>query len=334
MVEPKTIEQVLHFMKGHIHMSRYDEKFIDNIATLKQVTTNQVVLLDTLLHKYQRQFAKHELFVDKLVDLPWSVNVVESSPQYTEGHLKIDNDTIYFKCPFNRTFIDSFRKIELNSFIWVKEERQYKAPYSTYNLKLVLNAADKYFPVIHKCEVTQHIIETLTEYELMKYWEPTLVNRNGNWFIVASNSALDDSLGDLKLDDSVETLAILSSRGVTFDDTTINVSPKHRFACEHITYIEQSHLTTMVSWLKEIQCDIAYLSGSSVTNSTRERLKKELEANGIQYCDTNTSVSLLPISDYNFPVTIRFMRKFENAYDPAKVCKTIHIVNSEPINIK
>ena len=73
MVDLKSIEQLLHFMKSHIHLSRYDEKFIDNISLLTQVTTNQVILFHKLVYKYRRQFVKHELFVEKLVELhEWS----------------------------------------------------------------------------------------------------------------------------------------------------------------------------------------------------------------------------------------------------------------------
>lgn len=332
MVEPKTIEQLLHFMKGHIHLSRYDEKFIDNISILKQVTTNQVVLLHTLLFKYQRQFAKHELHVDKLVDLPWSVNVVESSTQYTEGHINISDDIIYFKCPFNRTFIDSFRKVPLNSFVWDKIERQYKAPYSTYSLKLLLATADQYFPVINKCQVSEYILDELSRYETAKYWQPTLVNRNGNLFIVATNSSLDECLGDMVLNTDVSTLARLASYGIAIEDNLIEDTPKHKFVCETVTRVELSDLTTMISWLKELQCDLVYISGSSVSNSLRDLLKKELKAVGIKHCDTNTTVA--NSSDYNFPVIVKFRHKFESTYDPAKVGKIIHLVNSEPINIK
>ena len=59
MAQIKSIEQLLHFMKREIQLSRYDANFIENIANLKQVTTNQVVLFHDLLDKYRRQFAKH-----------------------------------------------------------------------------------------------------------------------------------------------------------------------------------------------------------------------------------------------------------------------------------
>ena len=332
MVQPKTIEQLLHFMKGHIHLSRYDERFIDNISMLKQVTTNQVVLLHTLLFKYQRQFAKHELHVDKLVDMPWSVNVVESSIQYTEGHLNITDDIIYFKCPFNRSFIDSFRKIEGNSFIWDKVERQYKSPYSTYSLKLLLSAADKFFPAIHKCQVTEYILDELKQYELVKYWQPTLVNKNGNLYIVATNSSLEESLGDLKLSTDTAILARIASYGVHIESGVVDDTPVNKFACEPVTQLELSDLTTMITWLKELQCDLVYLSGSSVTNSIREKLKKDLKAEGIKHCDTNTHVA--NPAEYDFPVIVKFRKKFESNYDPTRVGKIIHLVNSEPINIK
>ena len=248
MAEIQSIEQLLYFMKGHIHLSRYDEKFIDNIATLTTVTTNQVVLFHTLIHKYQRQFAKHEMFVDKLVNLPWNVNVVESSPQYTEGYLSIIDDYIYFRCPFNRNFIDEFRKLSLNSFTWDKQKRQYHAPYNIYSLKILLDTAYKFFPSIHFCEVSQKMIDEVKIYEDAIYWQPTLVRRNGNLYILASNSALDDALGDTVLVDNVDTYHKLSRYGVSIGPDIHMDDPKLKFICESVTTVEQSNINDMITW--------------------------------------------------------------------------------------
>lgn len=330
MVELTSIEQLLYFMKSHIHLSRYDEKFIDNIATLTTVTTNQVVLFHRLVFKYRRQFAKHELFVEKLVDLPWNVTVVESSPQYTDGHVTVIEDIIYFKCPFNRNFIDEFRKVPLNSFVWSKEKRHYEAPYSTYNLKILLNTANKFFPVIHNCSITQSLVDEIKVFEDARYWQPTLVKRNDNLYIVAINESLNDALGEILLSEDIDTFKKLSSHGVHIDPSFYNDDKKLKFICESVTEVEQSEMSTMVDWLKEMQCNMVYLSGGGSINLSKKKLIELLNEAKITYRDTNITVP----SHKECPVLIKFKRNFESNHDPMKVSKVVQLVNSTPIEVK
>ena len=332
MVELKSIEQLLYFMKGHIHLSRYDEKFIDNISTLTTVTTNQVVLFHRLVFKYSRQFAKHELYVEKLVDLPWNVTVVESSPHYTDGHLSIKDNQIYFRCPFNRSFIDEFRKVPLNKFLWNKDKRYYEAPYNIYSLKILLNTAHKFFENIHCCEVSTELLDEVKTYENVVYWQPTLVKRNDNLYIVATNSTLDEALGDLKLAEDAKTLVTLSKYGISIGPEFHLDDPKLKFMSESITTIEQSDMLNLVAWLKEIECDMVVLSGSTSVNVAKRKLIEHLTDAGLEYLDT--SIVAKSTKDSTNPVLVKFKKNFDSAYDPKKVTKIVHLVNSLPIDIK
>ena len=331
MVELKSIEQVLYFMKSHIQLSRYDETFIDNISTLIQVTTNQVKLLHSLLFKYRRQFAKHELFVEKLVELPWNgITVVESSPQYTNGHVSILDDVIYFRCPFNRNFIDDFRKATLNNFTWNKEKRYYSAPYNIYSLKLILASANKFFANVHLCEVTQELINNVEQYKDVKYWHPTLVKRNGSLYIIASNEYLETALGDLKLTEDESTFVTLTKYGVTID-SEFCTNDELRFKYNPIVDAEQSKLLEWIGWLKSINCDMVYLSGVSVISLLKKKTIEVLDELDIPYTDLTHSV---PVDKYKFPVLIKFKKNAETSFDPNKIYKIINIVNSTPINVK
>jgi hypothetical protein len=334
MAELKSIEQLLYFMKSHVHLSRYDEKFIDNISILNTVTTNQVVLFHRLIFKYRRQFAKHELFVEKLVDLPWNVTVVESSHQYTDGHVSIIADMIYLRCPFNKNFIDEFRKVPLNSFVWNKEKRLYEASYSTYNLKILLNTATKFFPIINNCSITQSLLDEIKPFEDAQYWQPTLVKRNGNLYIVAINEPLNEALGEMTLAEDITTFKKLSSRGVHIDSSFYDNDKKLKFVCEAITEVEQSDTTDMVKWLKEIKCQMVYLVGGGSINLIKKKVIELLTDAQINYCDT--SITVIPKSNPNqeYPILIKFKKNFETDSEPVKVSKVVYLVNSSPIEIK
>jgi hypothetical protein len=333
MVELKSIEQLLYFMKGHIHLSRYDEKFIDNITTLTTVTTNQVVLFHRLVLKYRRQFTKHELFVEKLIDLPWNVKVVESSAQYTDGHITITEDMIHFKCPFNRNFIDEFRKIPLNSFVWNKQNRQYESPYSIYSFKNLLTVAKNFFPVIHNCETAQRMLDEISTYENVRYWNPTLVKRNDNLYILATNQALEEALGDIILTEDIETFIKLSTHGVTIGTEFYENNPKLKFMAEAVTTVEISDMDNLILWLEEMNCDMVYLSGSSSSiNLSKIKLSSCLQESNMPHVDSRNST--VDSKKYKCPVLIKFKKNAEVIYDPTKVVKIIYLVNSNPIDIK
>lgn len=332
MVELKSIEQLLHFMKNHIQLSRYDEKFIDNITTLIKVTTNQVVLLHRLIYKYRRQFSKYELFVEKLVDLPWNITVVESSPQFTDGHVSIVDNVIYFKCPFNRNFIDEFRKINLNTYTWNKTKRYYESTYNVHSLKILINTANKFFQKINFCSATQSLLDDIEIYKDIKYWQPALVKYNENFFIVACNSMLDEALGDLKLSTDINVLLTLSKHGVVIDKSFYEHDDKLKFISEYNTLVDHNDIDKLVGWLKEINCDMVFLSGISM-NVSKRNLISQLDKNRIKYSDTFTTIPKID-NNYRCPVFVKFKKFSEGPLERLRVAKIITIVNSNPIDIK
>jgi hypothetical protein len=320
-------------MKSHISLSRYDEKFIDSISILSQVTTNQVILFHTLLDKYRRQFAKHEIDVEDLYNLEWNVKIVESIPKYTNGHITIENDTIHFRCPFNRNFIDTFRKEPNNKFLFNKETRQYEAPFNQYSLKILINSAAKFFNDINLCPETTRLLENIHYCANAKYWNPKLVRLNGRLYIVGMNSALNDALGDIDLNTDPDTLAALASYGIEIDSSLYEDTFANRVKANSQLKVEHFELKELVGVLQELNCDMVYMSGAGVLNLAKKKLVELLTDAGIEYTDLNTSVP--PLTKYNFPVAIRLRDSAYGAkHDPYKVCKSIHIVNSLPITIK
>jgi len=335
MVELKTAEHLIYFMQGsEISLSRYDERFITSLATITQVTTNQIELFNRLIYKYSRQFAKYELFPDNLVKLPWTMKVVQSSPQYTDGHISIENNQIIFKCPYNRNFINEFRNQPLNKYAWNKETRQYEIKYGIYSLKFLIDIANRFFEIIHYCEKTLEIIDELLPYEAAKYWEPTLIRANNNLLIAASNSYLDEAVKDIKLDTDPITLSNLVFHGVNIDtelyDTT---NERESFFANRFSKVEVSNMLNIVSWLKEINCDHVYFSGSSLIAANISLLRKELKEANITFTDNNVTVPPNENS-FKFPVLIKLKSKFGSPNDLFRVGKIIQLVNSQPIDIK
>lgn len=333
MVELTSIEQLLYFMKGHIQLSRYDEKFIDTISTLTTVTTNQVILLHTLIYKYRKQFSKHELFVEKLVELPWNATVIESSPQYTEAHVSIVDKKIIFKCPYNRNFIEFFRKQQLNTFTWLKDKRHYESDYGQQALKLLIDSSSKHFKNINFCPITLKLLEPLTQYQNVRYWKPTLVNSNGNLLIAASNEMVDIALSNQPFNTDLISLSNIASYGVHIDKSLYDSSDiKSNFFANFISTVEIKNIPDSIYWIKELNCENVLISGMSFLNAHQHKLVAELNKHSISFVDLNTNI--LTEENKNKPfVLLKFKSKTDIPY-VKNIIKIVQFVNSEPIDIK
>ena len=334
MVELKTAEHIVHFMKQNINLSRFDERFIDSLQHLTQVTTNQVELFYKIIYKYRRQFVKHEMDIDKLLYLPWTIKVIESSPTYTDGHISIEDGNIIFKCPYNKNFINEFRKQPHNSFTWDKERRLYSTKFSTYQLKLLVNSSTKFFKT-HYCHVTTELLEQLKPYEGAKYWQPTLCRINGNLYIVAMNTLLDEVLGDMVLNTEPVTLATLTRYGITIDESVYDTNDnKQKFMANMFCKVEFTDVLNIVPWLKELNCDCVYFSTHPVVYAeTINQLVHEFDKEKI-YFQYDDFLKDKNASEYNFPVILRFKSATNAHNEPFKVGKIIQFVNSQPVEIK
>jgi hypothetical protein len=329
MVDLQTTEHLLHFLAGNIQLSRFDEKFISSLTTQSRATTNQVELFYKLLYKYRRQLAKHELDPDKLIYLPWQMPVVESSKQYTHGHLTIEGDTIIFKCPYNRNFINDFRSNDDNPFIWDKELRQYTGSYGTYSLRFLLTLAAKYFKDIDLCPVTVDLINQISEYDTVKHWHPTLVKVHDKLMLTGLNDVTGELLKDIELNTDGKTLAILIEHGVSIDTSVYDeTDPKQVFMSNYFVKHESNDLLNIIPWLEEIECDMVYISGNPMIHS--EKIK-QFTSTGFPHRVINWATKHDPKEKFNRTVQLIF--KTVEIIQP-NIAKVVQLVNSQPIEIK
>jgi hypothetical protein len=326
-------------MMGSISLSRFDKKFVESLQLLKQVTTNQVELFYKIIYKYRRQLSKHELDADKLIHLPWTMKVIESAPQYTDGHVSIEDNQIIFKCPYNKNFIDAFRKEDTNTFVWDKERKQYSTEYSTHSLKLLVYTSNKFFKTVHYCNVVSSLLDTIKEYKDVKYWQPTLTRINGNLFIVAITEQLDEVLGDMILDTTPAIVSKLVYYGVHIDESIYDINDERQtFISNRVYEMEVTDVLNIVPWLLEIKCDYVVFTGNRILTEVRKNLRDKLTLAGIRidpeskwlYNSKNKESN-----NYDLPVVIRFRTSRDPSYDePIRAGKIVQLVNSQPIDIK
>lgn len=336
MIELKTAEHVIQFMNsGQISLSRYDEKFISSLSTIHRVTTNQVELFYKLIYKYARQLTKFELNPETLINLPWNMPVVESLPEYTNGHIEIIDDLLTFKCPFNRTFINEFRKQPDNTFLWSQDRRRYESKFSPHALQLLLNTASKNYKDINLCPVTQKLIDDLHPFASCTNWDPTLKIINGNLMIASINPIIDELTKDIPLELTVESLSKFAEFGIMVSEEVYGDDERLQFAASLVFTQEANTVINIIPWLQELECDMVYISGGAGLTPYRASLMRGLKEANMPHCEIggfNKKTS--PATSYKFPVLIKLRPSFDNGYEPYKVSKIINVRNSEPINIK
>jgi hypothetical protein len=324
-------------MVSNLRLSRYDIRFLQNLEKIivdkKRITSNQVGLVEKLIEKYERQFIKNQLFISELLKLPWKTLVVETTEEYTSAHIGILDDNIILKTPYNKLFIASFRSLSQSSFIWDNENKYYIADLSTFSLKLAINVATKFFTEVRYSDTVRKLLDQLEYYKDVKYWEPTLVNSNGNYIIACSNSGLDNSIQHIKLNTELTTLAELVRYGIHIDESILLTDEK-RFAGSYNPKVELTNICDIVPWLKNIKCDYVTVSGVGLSTSVKFKndLKQALELAGIRYNDSGRMMIHDNTSKYKFPVLIKF--KLISDTDHANTAKVINVVNSQPVNLE
>lgn len=328
----RTKDDLLSFLiKGYVHLSKKDYGFFSNLQYLikdnQKITSNQAKLFDKLILKYQRQLKKNNLNVDILTKLSWVVPVVETSPEYLEAKISIIGDMIQIKSPFNSKFIQHFRKIYPNPFVWNKDNKAYEAEYSTFALKTAVSNVGKYYDNVKYCETTNQLLKDLQYYDTATYWNPTLVKSGNNFYIAAVNESLLNSISNICLDDTPLTLFTLSKYGIDIDESIIQEDKFKKFASQYEVIVDLEDVSTLALWLKNLKVDQVYTARDVIYNKTI--------SNEVKTALLNQNLNLKSyITDIDAGVNV-LIKNTTYAYMEIKnIDKIIHLTNSRTINVK
>lgn len=321
---PKTREHLIYFMQcGLINLSKYDLRFIQNMQALSKFTTNQVELFEKLVVKYKRQLDKHGITTSLISTLPWTTEIINSDPKFTEAYITIKEDHIIFKSPFNKKFVETFYKVECNSFKWVKTDKVYKSPYSTYALKILVEQASIFYPVVNYCPITTSLLNTVKQYDAL-YWNPTLVKIGERFIIAATNTFLDEAIKDITLSDNIESLSMLAAHGVTIPSSISQGNYKLELASKYSVETDFKYIDEFIEFLVQLKCDGVRLVGGGLGVHYMKIFLGKLYKAGIEVSDN--------LDDYVTPVLITLSSR----HDPgdSKAIKVVKLKNSLPIHIK
>lgn len=325
-------DQLTHYMiAGHLHLSKKDYGFFNNIKTIvhdkKPVTSNQDKLFNKLLSKYQRQLTKLNHNPQQLLTLPWKVGMVESKQEYLDANIFIEGDVITIRSPFNNKFLQMFRKVPLNSFVWDKIARVYQAPLNSYQLKIAIDTVNKCYESVKYCDKIKEILQQLDGYADVKYWQPTLVKRNDHFYVLATNHTLNEVIKDIPLNDDPNTFYILSQYGIKIDESLIKNS-FDKFSAEYLTEVDSFNMSEMCDWLKQLNVECVFTSRDVVYNKELgnelklELLQRNIDTRAVNSTSVPNSVLIKTHSGYSSLITNSDFNKI------------IHLTNSRPVKIR
>lgn len=325
-------EQLCQYLiSGHIHLSKKDYGFFSNVKNIivdkSCITTNQNLLFNKLLKKYQRQITKQNLDVDKLIELGWNVSVLDSREEFLTAYVELLDKKVIIKTPYNKTFINDLRKTRNNNFVWNKQERRYEAPISTYQLKIALQLVSKNFTLTKYCDKILQELSLIKNYEGAKYWQPTLVKIHGNLYILCASEALMNNIQHIELTDDPLTFFELSQYGIDIHQDLVR-DEFSKFASNFVTVINTNQLYEFSDWLRKLNVNCVFTSRDLIYNKEIEKnLKTELLNCGIECKPLNrrelrdNSILLNTHSSWS-------------SFPSKNFCKVVQLINLQPVHVK
>lgn len=331
MIELTTKEHLIYFLQsGSFRLNKTDLKFVQNLldytVNKKPITTNQVSLFDHIVKKYNRQLKKYNITNELANSLPWASVIVSSDIIHTTAQLSIADNKIFFKAPFNKSFISDHRKISMSPFVWVKEQKHYASEYSTRALKIITRLAIRHYEVVNFCPTATILLNKIQEYDNAKHWKPTLVNVNGIYLISAINESLAEAIKDIPLNNNPKTLATLADYGVEIDDSIINGNVVLEIASKKYCEVNINDIDLVINALIAIECDVVVRSGELFFKEIKNEFFKKLMPSIPSLTIANNDI----LNKYKYPVAIQFASAIFTSITPKK---TIKIINTNPIKI-
>jgi hypothetical protein len=339
-VKPTSKEQLVYYLITNISLGTYDKRFLANIQTMnfttkQPVTSNQSDLLDKITIRYRKQLAKQELSSAELIDLPWSIQPIQSLPEFTEAHISIEDNSIVVRSPYKTDFVKEFRETSYST--WNRESRCWKLPLNEFLLKNTIETVTRHYNSVHYCEQAQSIIDSINTYNTAKYWSPTLVKIKGNLYVLATNPSLEEAIADIELKIDVATFARLSFYGIEISPEIQNEildKNKVEFAISRMPLVEHD-VELLTDYLISIGADFVGMSEwLSIKHDFNKVLQDKLNTASIEYrmLDKRSQYHELNLRNYKMPVIISKWSAATFLSDSA--AKTITLVNSNPIPIK
>lgn len=248
--------------------------------------------------------------------------------------ISIENDKILLSLPFSKKFIKDLRSQEIFSLYWNRTHSRYETTFSTDNFKKLIQVVSAHFSNIEYCNTTRELLNTVANYNSVKYWQPTLVCSNGFYYIAACNQYIHDAIKDILLNSDVKTISLLAEYGIIIDNELIGSDNKLIFASEFLTRFDYDNTQSIGQWLQDIDCDCAIFASRPYT-WVGITLYTDLKKQGLHVTIAYDELySYLKYNEIKRPVMIKFLSNYTPLDYNLNIKKVIKITNSLPVDVK
>lgn len=302
---------IIYLNSGVMRLSKTDLHFVSNLYYIitfgsKKLTKNQENLLNFIIEKYKKQLNKNQLNYMDLIKLPFAyTQIIPSSNEFTQTYIKVIDNKIFFRNPFNKKFLEYFRKQKHNYFIWDKENKLYISDFSTHSFKFICSVAKKFYSDVKLCEVSLKLLDDINHKSSYTY-DPTLYKTGTHYYIAACNQPLYLATKNLELKLDMLTAKTLGEYGIKIHESLMN--EELRFANSFNYECHINNYDKIIDWLIKINCDVIFFSKSFYKVIEKNIINTELQKNSVaiktlseyRYSDITLA------HNYNYPVLLQF----------------------------
>lgn len=343
VIKPSTKEQLIHYLLNHISLGTYDRKFLSNLQTMyvitqKPVTTNQSALLSKIILRYKRQLLKHEITVDEANMLPWAHEPVPSLPEFTETHLILVDDELILRSPYKSAFVKDFKKLDIFGK-WEQEDRFWRIPANTYTLREVKKCIEQHYSKINYCEQLTKLLQEIDTLSEKDYWNPTYVNKNGNFYVTPITESLHNAIEKIPFDIELNNITRLVSCGINIDNSVLELC-SDKYSDKEIDFIKSpvtsiEHLDPQLSDLlvalkPDLVIFLEYVSGMKPYIKTIKEKLKEFNIKTITPVYSNLAVDM---TQHDYIVIVETGISLRQQILPY-ASKIVQVVKTKPIYVK
>lgn len=328
-------EDIINFIlsnRGYrLHYS--DRKFFNKIKYLidnsLQVTTGQSELLHKLIDKYYNtSFKSTGMAQEELKELPWKIPPLKTSSEFTTAKASIIDNKIVVQCPFKSRFVNEFIRVKNSKYSWHNKEKSYIAPYTTYQLKILVNILQKHFEIIDYCPKIKQLLTPLNQYDGNLIWQPTVKKVGNHFYIGAINQQIFELTTDMIINDSPEIIHKLSLMAVDID-SSLKENPFINFVASNIYTCDISEFNEVVKWMKQLGIKNAIL-GSGLFDNKRQILYTE-HVTKLLHKEDILLISNISAGNYNTNETV-LLQQYGNSkteyFGKYAIAKSIYVQNS------
>jgi hypothetical protein len=281
------------------------------------------------MYKYKKQLKKHN--INYTPELKWNVETITSSKHFTEAHLKIDNDKLLLRLPFNKKFITDLHEYyqryyykQSFTLTWDKDAKEYVCEYNIDNLKMIHRLVTKYH-TLKLCDELSKLFDTINQYKA-KFHSPTYVKVNNSYYILCCNQEIYEATKHITLDNSASTLYQLTTYGITIDDSVTIGDNFLCFAGSVYCTFDIDNLDTLVDYL-------CRLGLTTICYPSRYTYKNELLAYKDKLNILHNS-NFVVLHENKFPfVYFAHKSEYNDFVQAPNLAKYIVLENSRPIKL-